>query len=59
MCMCQVPLQNGGLTTHKIYDFPGTILGETNKKGKQEQVGRDLGEYLANHIDPLPLVLGN
>lgn len=35
------------------------ILGETNKKGKQEPVGRDLGEYLANHIAPLPLVLDN
>lgn len=34
-------------------------MRETKKKGKQEQLGRDLEEYLANHIAPVPLVLGN
>lgn len=56
MHMCQILLQNESLTTHNIYNFLGTILG---KKEKQEQVGRNLGEYLASHIAPLPLVLGN
>lgn len=54
--MCRLLLQNGGLTTHNVYNFLGTLLG---KKEKQEQVGRDLGEYLASHIAPLPQVLGN